>query len=81
MDADGAFGYQLDPSSLTSLLAATLPSYRPSLMEEERLLNVEYTLRYDVRHHRGIRTYTELLGEELRNIVPVRVSCPHLQNG
>lgn len=70
MDADGAFGYQLDPSSLTSLLAATLPSYRPSLMEEERLLNVEYTLRYDVRHHRGIRTYTELLGEELRNIVP-----------
>jgi hypothetical protein len=72
LNGDGAFTYKLPESRLASLLATALPTYRPSLVEEERPLNVEYTLRYDVHHQHNIGTFTKMLGEELSKLGPVR---------
>jgi hypothetical protein len=71
-DGDGAFEYKLPESRLASLLATVLPTYRPSLVEEQRPLNVEYALQYNVHHQRNINTFTRMLGEELRRLGPVR---------
>ncbi len=71
LNGDGAFTYKLPESRLASLLATALPTYRPSLVEEERPLNVEYTLRYDVHHQHNIGTFTKMLGEELSRLGPV----------
>lgn len=70
LNGDGAFTYKLPESRLASLLATALPTYRPSLVEEERPLNVEYTLRYDVHHQHNIGTFTKMLGEELSKLGP-----------
>lgn len=74
LNGDGAFGYQVDAASLASLLEATLPKHRPSLVEEQRPLNVEYSLRYDVHHQHNIDTFTKLLGQELQKRGPVCLS-------
>ena len=77
LNGDGAFTYKLPESRLASLLATALPTYRPSLVEEERPLNVEYTLRYDVHHQHNIGTFTKMLGEELSKLGPVRCDTHH----
>ena len=81
-NGDGGYGYTLEEESLERLLNDALPVYRPSSMEDKKLLDVEYQIIYNVVKlpTDNLKQLTEKLGAEMSAIDRVYllfIICPH----